>query len=61
MSIGHKGMLHAIQLLFNTGKELVKSKELIGKAKQELIQKRGIDFEYSALLGDRSPPLDYRQ
>ena len=61
MSIGHKGMLHATQLLFNTGKELVKSKELIGKAKQELIQKRGIDFEYSALLGDRSPPLDYRQ
>jgi len=61
MSIGYKGMLHATQLLFNTGKELVKSKELIGKAKQELIQKRGIDFEYSALLGDRSPPLDYRQ
>ncbi len=61
MSIGHKGMLHATELLFNTGKELLTSKELIDKAKQELIQKRGVDFRYSALLGDRSPPLDYRQ
>ena len=60
MSIGHKGMLRATELLFSTGKELLNRKELIGKAKQELIQQRGIDFQYSALLGDRSPPLDYR-
>lgn len=61
MSIGHKGMLRATELLFSTGKELLTTKKLIESAKQELIQKRGINFEYSALLGDRRPPLDYRQ
>ena len=60
MSIGHKGMLRATELLFSTGKELLSRKELIEKAQQELIQQRGMDFQYSALLGDRNPPLDYR-
>jgi aminobenzoyl-glutamate utilization protein B len=60
MSIGHKGMLRATELLFSTAKELLSRKELIEKAQQELIQQRGMDFQYSALLGDRNPPLDYR-
>lgn len=61
MSIGHKGMLLASKLLLITGQELLSTKGLIEKAKQELIQRRGADFEYTALLGDREPPLDYRR
>ena len=53
-------MLRATELLFSTAKELLSRKELIEKAQQELIQQRGMDFQYSALLGDRNPPLDYR-
>jgi aminobenzoyl-glutamate utilization protein B len=39
----------------------VRNPDLIKKARDELLQTRGADFEYSALLGDRDPPLDYRQ
>ena len=30
------------------------------KANKELEDRRGIDFKYKALLGDREPPLNYR-
>ena len=30
-------------------------------AKEEFETRRGADFEYRALLGDRNPPLDYRR
>ena len=61
MSIGHKGMLLAKELLFVTGKELFLNEELIDRAKEELHQARGPDFNYQPLLGDRRPPLDYRK
>ena len=61
MSIGHKGMLLAKELLFVTGKELFLNEELIDRAKEELHQTRGPDFNYRPLLGDRRPPLDYRK
>ena len=61
MSIGHKGMLLAKELLFVTGKELFLNDELIDRAKKELHQARGPDFKYQPLLGDRRPPLDYRK
>jgi aminobenzoyl-glutamate utilization protein B len=60
-SIGHKGMLLAAQVLSTTAVDLVRNPDLIKKARDELLQTRGADFEYSALLGDRDPPLDYRQ
>lgn len=60
-SIGHKGMLLAAQVLSTTAVDLVLNPDLIKKARDELLQTRGADFEYSALLGDRDPPLDYRQ
>ena len=61
MSIGHKGMLLAKELLFVTGKELFLNEELIDRAKEELHQARGPDFNYQPLLGGRRPPLDYRK
>ena len=34
---------------------------ILVKAKEELMQKRGADFQYKPLIGDRKPPLDYRK
>ena len=34
--------------------------QLVADAKAELERRRGPDFVYVPLLGDRDPPLDYR-
>ena len=60
MSIGHKGMLLAARLLAVTATDLYSNPALIERAWKELEERRGPDFDYSALLGDRGPPLDYR-
>ena len=60
MSIGHKGMLLAARLLAMTAADLYSNPALIERAWNELKERRGPDFEYSALLGNREPPLDYR-
>ena len=59
-SIGHKGMGLAAKLLARTAQDLIENPEIIDEARSELERKRGADFEYEALLGDREPPLDYR-
>ena len=59
-SIGHKGMLLAARLLALTATDLFLDASLIERAWAELEEKRGADFQYEALLGDRDPPLDYR-
>ncbi|NOX51181.1 MAG: amidohydrolase [Gammaproteobacteria bacterium] len=59
-SIGHKGMTLAAHVLAKTAIDLIENKQLIIEARQEFEQARGVDFKYSALLGDRTPPLDYR-
>lgn len=60
MSIGYKGARLAAETLAFTAAELLQSPELIAKAKAEFDEARGANFSYSALLGDREPPLDYR-
>ena len=60
MSIGHKGMLLAARLLALTATDLFEDTEPIKRAWAELEERRGPDFRYEALLGDRAPPLDYR-
>ena len=59
-SIGKKGMMVAAKTLTLTAIDLFKSKELVAKAKSEFIERRGADFKYIPLLGDRPPALDYR-
>jgi aminobenzoyl-glutamate utilization protein B len=61
MSIGYKGMNVASQTLALTGKELFTRPELIANAKAEFDKRRGPDFKYQPLLGDRAPALDYRK
>lgn len=60
-SIGHKGMLLAARLLSVTAVDLFEQPELRAAARDEFEGRRGADFEYRALLGDRDPPLDYRR
>jgi aminobenzoyl-glutamate utilization protein B len=61
MSLGFKGMQVAAQTLALTGRELFTRPELIESARAEFEKRRGADFEYRPLLGDRAPPLDYRR
>lgn len=58
---GHKGMLLAARLLAATAEDLFESAATITQAQAELDRRRGADFKYQALLGDRQPPLDYRR
>ena len=59
-SIGHKGMLLASKVLARTAIELMLSPDTIEQAKIEFEERRGPNFEYVPLLGNRKPPLDYR-
>lgn len=60
-SIGHKGMLVAAKTLTLTAIDLYQQPDKLTQAAIELEERRGGDFKYEALLGDRKPPLDYRK
>lgn len=60
-SIGHKGMLIAAKTLAMTAVDLLKDPELVARAKTEFHDRRGPDFKYIPLVGDRKPALDYRK
>jgi len=60
-SIGTKGMMVAAKTLTLTAIDLFASQDLVTKAKAEFLERRGPDFVYIPLLGDRPPALDYRK
>ncbi len=59
-SLGRRGMNLAVALLARTARDLFGNPEIIIQAWSELAAKRGADWEYEALLGEREPPLEYR-
>jgi aminobenzoyl-glutamate utilization protein B len=59
-TIGNKGMMVAAKALTLTAIDLFNNEKLIAEAKKEFEEKRGADFKYIPLLGDRAPALDYR-
>jgi aminobenzoyl-glutamate utilization protein B len=59
-SMGLKGMNVAAKTLAGTIVDLFTKPEVIATAKAEFLKKRGGDFKYTALLGDRPPALNYR-
>ncbi|MBT8302384.1 MAG: amidohydrolase [Maribacter sp.] len=59
-SIGNKGMMVAAKTLALTAINLFQDSELVQKAKEEFQHRRGANFKYIPLLGDRAPALDYR-
>ena len=50
----------AARTLALSAAELFSDQEVLRKARAEFEQRRGPDWEYQPLLGDRDPPLDYR-
>jgi aminobenzoyl-glutamate utilization protein B len=61
MSIGTKGMLVAAKTLALTAIDLFQKPDAIREAWAELERRRGPNFTYVSLVGDRPPPLDYRR
>ncbi len=61
MSIGHKGMITAAKTIALTAADLFTNPKTIEAAKKELDTRRGVNFTYKSLAGDREPPLDYRK
>jgi len=60
MTIGFKGAQVAAKTLTLAAIELFTNEGLRAAARREFEERRGGDFYYEALLGDRPPPLDYR-
>ena len=60
MSIGLKGTKLAVEILTDTAKHIYLNPSIVEAAKKELSERKGEDFKYEPLLGDRMPPLDYR-
>jgi aminobenzoyl-glutamate utilization protein B len=58
--IGNKGMINAAKTLAFTMYDLFTVPSILEAAREEFLERRGPDFTYEPLLGDREPPLDYR-
>ena len=61
MSIGLKGTKLAVGVLADTAKHIYLNPSVVETSKKELSERIGDDFNYVPLLGDREPPLDYRE
>jgi aminobenzoyl-glutamate utilization protein B len=59
-SIGVKGMIIAAKTMALTALDLFKDPSIMISAKEELLRRTGPNFKYAPLIGDREPPLDYR-
>lgn len=59
-SIGFKGAQHAAKAMTLAAIQLYTDPELRAAAKAEFEAARGPGYTYRSLLGDRKPPLDYR-
>ena len=60
MSIGHKGMMNAAKTLALSCIHVFQNPAIVEKAWETIQEQRGPNFEYYPLLGDRDPPLNYR-
>lgn len=60
MSIGMKGMMNAAKTIAGTAVDIYSNPEVVKSANKELLERRGPKFNYYSLLGERNPPLDYR-
>lgn len=60
-NIGLKGMINAAKVIAMTGVDIFNNPEVAAKAKEELKKKVGQGFNYTSMIGDRKPPLDFRK
>ncbi len=61
MSIGVKGMMVAAKTMAFSAVDLFSDAGKVVAIRVEFQERRGPDFQYRPLLGDRDPPLDYRK
>jgi len=59
-TLGLKGMNVAAKTMASALVDYFSQPDVVAKAKAELNRRRGGDFKYKALLGDRPPALNYR-
>lgn len=59
--IGYKAMMVAAKTIALSAIDIYKKPQILLEVKEEFIERRGADFNYIALLGDREPALDYRK
>jgi aminobenzoyl-glutamate utilization protein B len=59
-TIGTKSLINAAKVFSLTAIELYTNPQLVEEAKEEFEDRRGEDFKYEPLLGNRAPALDYR-
>ena len=59
-TIGTKSLINAAKVFSLTAIELYTNPQLVAKAKSEFENRRGKNFKYEPLLGNRAPALDYR-
>lgn len=59
-TIGTKSLINTAKVFALTAIDLYTNPALVREVKAEFESRRGPDFRYEALLGDRAPALDYR-
>lgn len=60
-SIGHKGMIVSAKTLALSAIDIFNDPSVLTSIRAEFDERRGLDFIYESLLGDRKPALDYRR
>ena len=60
-TIGTKGVMNVAKVMFFTAYDLYTSPQSVAEIKDEFDSKRGKDFKFVPLIGDRQPPLEYRR
>ena len=59
-TIGTKALINAAKVFVHTALDLYADPSIIDKATAEFETRRGKNFKYESLVGDRAPALDYR-
>ena len=59
MTIGTKGALNAARVLYLCAYDLLTQPDLLARVRAEFDERRGPDFHFEPLMGDRKPPFDY--
>lgn len=60
-TIGTKGVMNVARVIFYTAYDLYVSPDTVEEVRSEFEAKRGPDYVFEPLIGDRKPPLDYRK
>ena len=56
-TIGTKGALGAAKVLYYSAVELLTDSKLLGRVREEFLSRRGADFHFEPMMGNRRPPF----